>query len=71
MGQFNHPFVVKLYGVVTVEDPVSVFVSKTHICAGNGHARISQHDILLQIMICIELMTGGDLRGYLGTLSPQ
>ena len=23
MGQFNHPYVVKLYGVVTVEDPVS------------------------------------------------
>ena len=23
MGQFNHPHVVKLYGVVTVEDPVS------------------------------------------------
>ena len=23
MGQFNHPHVVKLYGVVTVKDPVS------------------------------------------------
>ena len=23
MGQFNHPHVVKLYGIVTVEDPVS------------------------------------------------
>ena len=23
MGQFNHPYVVKLHGVVTVEDPVS------------------------------------------------
>jgi serine/threonine protein kinase len=23
MGQFNHPHVVKLYGVVTLEDPVS------------------------------------------------
>ena len=23
MGQFNHPYVVKLYGVVTVGDPVS------------------------------------------------
>ena len=37
MGQFNHPFVVKLYGVVTVEDPVSVFVSKTHIHAYAGN----------------------------------
>ena len=24
MGQFNHPHVVKLYGVVTVGDPVSL-----------------------------------------------
>ena len=24
MGQFNHPYVVKLYGVITVGDPVSV-----------------------------------------------
>ena len=23
MGQFNHPYIVKLYGVVTLEDPVS------------------------------------------------
>ena len=32
MGQFNHPYIVKLYGVVTVENPVSDFVSKTHTC---------------------------------------
>ena len=24
MGQFNHPHVVKLYGVATLEDPVSL-----------------------------------------------
>ena len=24
MGQFNHPYVVKLYGVVTIRDPVSI-----------------------------------------------
>ena len=24
MGQFNHPNVVKLYGVVTVDDPVNM-----------------------------------------------
>ena len=27
MGQFNHPYVVKLFGVVTVGDPVSVLYS--------------------------------------------
>ena len=27
MGQFNHPYVVKFYGVVTMEDPVSLAFS--------------------------------------------
>ena len=26
MGQFNHPHVVKLYGVITVGDPVSMLL---------------------------------------------
>ena len=26
MGQFSHPYVVKLYGVVTVGDPVSTVI---------------------------------------------
>ena len=26
MGQFNYPYVVKLYGVVTVGDPVSIIM---------------------------------------------
>ena len=26
MGQFNHPYVVKLYGVVTLKDPVSLWI---------------------------------------------
>ena len=29
MGQFNHPNVVKLYGVVTVDDPVNMNTSYT------------------------------------------
>ena len=29
MGQFNHPYVVKLYGVVTVGDPVSIIYCRT------------------------------------------
>ena len=28
MGQFNHPYVVKLYGVVSLDDPVSSFCFK-------------------------------------------
>ena len=38
MGRFNHPNIVKLYGVVTVENPVSNFVRKTHTCEFNSHA---------------------------------
>ena len=29
MGQFNHPHVVKLYGVVTLEDPVSIVLESS------------------------------------------
>ena len=38
MGQFNHPYVVKLYGVVTLKDPVSSFVLVKFV-----------HAILLQV----------------------
>ena len=50
MGQFSHPYVVKLYGVVTVGDPVSsiqtttyhmmfeiVYITSTHIMPSLGN----------------------------------
>ncbi len=64
MGQFSHPNVVKLYGVVTVGKPVS----KNNICVALA---IIMAVSLLQIMICIELMSQGDLNGYLCSLAPD
>ena len=57
MGQFNHPYVVKLYGVVTVGDPVSIIMYLWNL-----------NTVLNQMMIRIELMEKGDLRGYLETV---
>ena len=43
MGQFNHPHVVKLYGVVTVEDPVSY----TSLCSMSHVQRLIECTQLL------------------------
>lgn len=41
MGQFNHPFVLKLYGVVTVGDPVSIlFPWLYHSCRCYGYYNV-------------------------------
>ena len=59
MGQFLHPNIVKLHGVVTVGEPVSklesVFVNVI-TC------------FIFQLMIVLELMPNGDLKKYLGDL---
>ena len=52
MGLFNHPNVVKFYGVVTVGEPVSV-------CGVKGRALVTYPTP--QLMIVLELMRGGDL----------
>ena len=44
MGQFNHPYIVKLYGVVTLEDPVSIcFLS------------VNPHNVLLCVRIHVSM----------------
>ena len=66
MGQFSHPNVVKLYGVVTVGDPVSQH--KQNLNCLNGSCPTDNHTPMhayMQVMICTELMVNGDLRGYL------
>ena len=44
MGQFSHPNVVKLYGVVTVGDPVSncILLFFAHCCCSPTHSIISR-----------------------------
>ena len=74
MGQFSHPYVVKLYGVVTMGDPVSRTAIHIHIsCVHIIHMYLltAHHTNSLQVMICIELMANGDLRGYLCSIVPK
>lgn len=58
MGQFSHPNVVKLYGVITEGEPVSTPFSLIIF--------LSRHVILVsQIMLILELLPKGDLRKVL------
>ena len=60
-GQFHHPNVVKLYGVVTVGEPVSEVIIIFTFCIINNFT---------QTMIVLELVSNGDLRGYLQKMRP-
>ena len=74
-GQFQHPKVVKLHGVVTVGEPVSVVIflqlklMVVHIAACDGsvwsHVYSNFTYCTLQVMIVLELLVNGDLRKYL------
>ena len=64
MGQFCHPNVVKLYGVVTLGDPVSDIEQSPS--KFKCHVYFSTLLVFtFQVMICIELLSNGDLRNYL------
>ena len=60
MGQFKHPNVVKMYGVVTEEEPVRALLAPDN----NKNIIFS----LLQFMIVLELLARGNLREHLKSL---
>ena len=62
MGQFRHPNIVKLMGVVTVGEPVS-FVQVTYA--------YTLRKCLMQVMIVLELLSNGDLRNFLIRMKPK
>ena len=62
MGQFRHPNVVKLMGVVTVGEPVS-FVQVTYA--------YTLRTGLMQVMIVLELLSNGDLHNFLIRMKPK
>lgn len=57
-GQFQHPNVVQLHGVVTVGEPVSASGITLLI------SHLIPYSIVQQVMIVLELLNG-DLRNYL------
>lgn len=65
-GQFHHPNIVGLLGVVTVGEPVSLQLyvkdSKTVFCES-----FPPH---LQAMIVLELMKNGNLKKFLSSRKP-
>lgn len=64
MGQFCHPNIVRLHGVVTLGDPVSILYN----AANNG---IIESPLPPQTMIVSELLSKGDLLSYLSKLHPS
>lgn len=61
MGQFHHPNVVKLHGVVTMGEPVS------YRCVWSIYFIV----LYSQIMIVLEYMPLGDMREYLHKMAPM
>ena len=64
MGQFYHPNVVTLHGVVTKDDPVTTPTSN------NTHQIKIDSCSSVQIMIVLEFMPNGDLRNSLLQVRP-
>ncbi len=61
MGQFRHPNIIEIHGVVTMDEPVSM------LC---DHLICNIIIVTLQLMIVLELMPNGDLHNYLKKLKP-
>ena len=71
MGQFSHPNVVRLNGVVTVGDPVSGTLAE--LLLEYNYSCMLQLNLSLcsQTMIVLEYMPQGDLKSYLERMRPQ
>lgn len=66
MGQFNHTNVVKIYGVVTLDEPVSLPYTRDNECT--SLCLLSSY---IQLLIVMELMPNGDLKNYLDKFSSK
>ena len=65
MGQFRHPNVVKLMGVITKEEPVSLYhaTTKTEL--------FTISIMYMQVMIVLELLSNGSLDNFLSEMIPK
>ena len=64
-GQFQHPNIVQLHGVVTVGEPVE----ENRSCP--IHSYFPHFLISLQVMIVLEYMPNGDLRNFLHSVKEE
>ena len=64
MGQFKHPNVLTLHGVLTETDTVREFTSDCIYKIMHSH-------VIMQAQIVVEMMHSGDLCGYLLSLKPE
>ena len=65
MGQFSHPNIISLLGVVTLGEPVSAsFTISTHVLTTIGGW------FCFKVMIVMELMENGDLKENLISMRP-
>ena len=67
MGQFNHTNVVKIYGVVTLDDPVSLSDTMNL----HPHGSLCLLSSFIQPLIVMELMPNADLKNYLDKFSTK
>ena len=65
-GQFRHPNIVQLHGVVTVGDPV-----QQETCIQSQVIFSISSSIFPQVMIVLEYMPNGDLSKFLHSLKTQ
>lgn len=70
MGQFNHTNVVKIYGVVTLDDPVSLS-SGPDTMNVHPHGSLCLLSSYIQPLIVMELMPNADLKNYLDKFSTK
>ena len=69
MGQFFHPNIVQLYGVVTMGEPVSCHVLCEGVDGTSTWGIYCTHLMFaLQVMIVYEFMSRGNLQAYLKSL---
>ena len=68
MGQFKHPNVIRIFGVISTSDPVRFCIMLT-----SQFVIKSCYDFFLslKLMIVCELMHKGDLHQYLLSLRPR
>ena len=71
MGQFSHPNIVNLYGVVTSGVPVSSSVLTCFLSCWSHANMCFRLSLILQVMLILEFISKGDLKKNLTAIRPR